>query len=465
MGQTKLDLNARFGEFHFHSDTKSYKLASHIYLIISLHLPNPNPNPLFIIETMKVSALSIASVGIAVALQAAPANAQQVRRKLGDSVLTSSPTSDTLPSAKSAKAAALFPKSDKAFSTSSPTSDTLTSAKSAKAAALFPKLDKADDTCTPPLSGNTCETTTWPTATRQKQLSKFNDIEIISEETYTETFDDETYRNRYLHQGGSIVPDDNRLGTLIIDGSELECQYDVQAIAASKCEELDCDYYLITGESLLTTRYTLDFYEKGSVTSQTLLLPFAFPWTFGVGFFQQDIVLRKSKDIVLPPFPGCDVPSPNDLPLAFECALAGDDCDGLVTADFIQYVLPSAECLLGLVPDVFGCLTCINNAFDSNSCPTDDVCEPNSDLNLISATPCGEGEAEGTNDCVCNACGDVCGGSACTADIQMATLCQLGAYLNPNPNPNPVLFGGCQNANLEGRDPILQNNFTCDFVE
>jgi hypothetical protein len=100
---------------------------------------------------MKVSVLSIASVGAIVALHAAPANAQLVRRKLTldrDTIFnnnnylnsgsppatatksakrgTSSPTSDTLTSAKSAKADALFHKSDKAsVSTSSPTSDTL----------------------------------------------------------------------------------------------------------------------------------------------------------------------------------------------------------------------------------------------------------------------------------------------------------------------------------------------------
>ena len=95
---------------------------------------------------MKVSALSIASVGVIIALHAAPANAQLVRRKAAtaDGVViavkdpisppatksakrgTSSPTSDTLASAKSAKAAAFFTKSAKAsVSTSSPTSDTL----------------------------------------------------------------------------------------------------------------------------------------------------------------------------------------------------------------------------------------------------------------------------------------------------------------------------------------------------
>ena len=105
---------------------------------------------------MKVSVLSIASVGVIVALHAAPANAQQVRRKLkahagtyfsagGDPATnsakrgTSSPTSDTLTSAKSAKAA-LFPKADKeSGSTSSPTSDTLGS-KSSKG--CFGESDK-----------------------------------------------------------------------------------------------------------------------------------------------------------------------------------------------------------------------------------------------------------------------------------------------------------------------------------
>ena len=113
----------------------------HLLLKFLIHITT---NPLFIIETMKVSVLSIASVGVIVALHAAPANAQQVRRKLtrdayGGATFfesqgppaatksakrgTSSPTSDTLASAKSAKAAALFAKSAKAsISTSSLTS-------------------------------------------------------------------------------------------------------------------------------------------------------------------------------------------------------------------------------------------------------------------------------------------------------------------------------------------------------
>ena len=94
---------------------------------------------------MKVSALSIASVGAIIALHAAPANAQQVRRKLTSEAgasYTSSPTSDTLGS-KSTKSAKR--------GTSSPTSDTLTSAKSAKAA-LFPKSDKASVSTSSPTS-------------------------------------------------------------------------------------------------------------------------------------------------------------------------------------------------------------------------------------------------------------------------------------------------------------------------
>ena len=115
---------------------------------------------------MKVFVLSIASVGAIVALHAAPANAQQVRRKATEGFVlesdansyfqgsppatntksakrgTSSPTSDTLTSAKSAKAA-LFPKADKeSGSTSSPTSDTLGSTSSPTSDTLGSKSSK-----------------------------------------------------------------------------------------------------------------------------------------------------------------------------------------------------------------------------------------------------------------------------------------------------------------------------------
>ena len=90
---------------------------------------------------MKFSVLSIASVGVIVALHAAPANAQFIGKSTKRG--TSSPTSDTLTSAKSAKAAALFTKPAKAsVSTSSPTRDKLGSTSSPTSDTLGSKSSK-----------------------------------------------------------------------------------------------------------------------------------------------------------------------------------------------------------------------------------------------------------------------------------------------------------------------------------
>ena len=45
-------------------------------------------------------------------------------------------------------------------------------------AGLIVGSGKDDDTCAPRLSGNTCESITWPTPKRQKQLRKLMSIRI-----------------------------------------------------------------------------------------------------------------------------------------------------------------------------------------------------------------------------------------------------------------------------------------------
>ena len=171
------------------------------------------------------------------------------------------------------------------------------------------------------------------------------------------------------------------------------------------------------------------------------------------------------KNITLPSFVGCQVPMRDDLTLAFLTCVG--TVSSLCTPDFYTYILPAAQCLLGNVTSTaFDCITCLGTAYGTGAFVTE-VCEEDDSLSKLTASGCNEGIAEGTEGCVCNACGDVCG-SACKPELQQALLCQFGAELEGQSPDAGRLFSGLQqnanNANFpEGQALVLKENFTCEY--
>ena len=171
----------------------------------------------------------------------------------------------------------------------------------------------------------------------------------------------------------------------------------------------------------------------------------------------------------MPSFVGSQVPVGDDLALAILCAFGsktGVECSELLTDDFHTYILPAAQCLFGNVTATmaFDCITCLGTAFGIDK--STEVCEEDVSLNKLTASGCNEGIAEGTDGCVCNACGDVCG-SACKPELQQALLCQFGANLEGQSiYEDGFLYGARQNANnanFPDHALVLKENFTCEY--
>jgi len=197
-----------------------------------------------------------------------------------------------------------------------------------------------------------------------------------------------------------------------------------------------------------------------------------------LGVFQNDGGASLPPGTVLAAFNSgcCDANAGNDCSAsvnAFNAAgnstfTQADYCDcgptiggplgggSLVTNDFIQFIAPSADCL-GL--DNLGpCLACASNfvtLFGSrgkDTCGGSLICEPDDALNFITAMPCEDGIQ--TDDCVCDACGDVCLGSTCKESIQTALICQGGSPAETVLDPETDEFvdsGSCFNS-LDGTD-------------
>ena len=150
-----------------------------------------------------------------------------------------------------------------------------------------------NNTCAAPDTSSTA--IAWPNDKRQKQLQKRMPwhVKFISEDEYVDMFDDEMYANTYLHTRGLVVPKNTggcSDGFIIIDGTDLENLYEAKAIAASKCVELDCDYYHIVTRSSLSTQYTVCFFTKEAVHSVSPFPPVTYPESFGVGLEQRNTV-------------------------------------------------------------------------------------------------------------------------------------------------------------------------------
>ena len=141
----------------------------------------------------------------------------------------------------------------------------------------------------------------------------------------------------------------------------------------------------------------------------------------------------------------------------------GGDLEGgnLVTDDFVQYIAPVAfdDCL-NTTQVLEQCLTCATKFLNarnllsrgSDTCGGSLICEPDDALNFITANNCTDGIQ--TDDCVCDACGDVCRvDTTCTEKIQTALSCQLGspAVTVENDEGAFVDSGSCLNS-LDGTD-------------
>ena len=136
-------------------------------------------------------------------------------------------------------------------------------------------------------------------------------------------------------------------------------------------------------------------------------------------------------------------------------------CGDLVTADFVQYMAPAAQCLVQDQQDFGKCLTCVSNFVAPFGCGIGlPLCEEDDALNFITATPC-EGGVQ-TDDCVCDACGDVCG-TQCKAEIQTALSCQFGspAKVVETADGNFVDSGSC----LDSRIVDGARDFSCPSSE
>lgn len=301
----------------------------------------------------------------------------------------------------------------------------------------------------------------------------------------------------------------------VVDISDFSCIEEIYALAATACDNNeDCTYFSVN-EFYDKVGYlaTLKFFSEESVAAQVDVTEFKEAESV-VGFpaaprrTQEFTAFIKSGEAAPRDFSEvvCDVPPFTQTELAFTCAFVAESlgrfftngccggdppafcqnfvagfneatgssfeqddycsCPSLVTSDFVKYLIPSAECLLDLDPTgakFQQCLTCISNVVTPFEC-TDfpSICEEDDAMNFISAMPC-EGGVQ-TGDCVCDACGDVCGGTACKAEIQTTISCQLGspATVVQNDAGDFVEAGSCLNSRTGPGD---DRDYSCPSSE
>ena len=138
--------------------------------------------------------------------------------------------------------------------------------------------------------------------------------------------------------------------------------------------------------------------------------------------------------------------------------------ENLVTDDFFQFIAPVASCLRDdPKADLEQCIGCATKVLDPIGCIAGPLlCEEDDAKNFITATPCVDGVQ--TADCVCDACGEVCG-TSCKAEIQVAISCQLGSPAAIVQNLSTGNFqdsGSCLNSNT---GPGAARDFSCPSSE
>lgn len=377
-------------------------------------------------------------------------------------------------------------------------------------------------TCTP--RGSTSSCVVYPSKERQIKLTDQFKVDIITDTTYHNDFDAVSGAGAFLHDEGRIAQEPQFTHELIINGTDIACPNEANVVAASKCKEMgdECAYYFLVETLENTSTYAVYFYKAGAVTSLTpgsSPLVVTFP-DLGSVVRTYNVVYKNPMRIDLPTFPSCNVPVGDNTTIAIACGLGNCNeesnsslvpdillcllslkqllgvnettaaaiaefvCPSLQTPDFQKYVLPAPKCVFDTTfsstegnssakanaasQAVQKCLECVNKSFGNSgsdgtdACDTDKVCASSDGLSLITAPGCEDDEKEGTNGCVCNACGNVCP-TACKSEIQTGLLCQFGTeqtLVGTN------LLGGCQNANL-GKGPntdILMSDFSCAYV-
>jgi len=144
----------------------------------------------------------------------------------------------------------------------------------------------------------------------------------------------------------------------------------------------------------------------------------------------------------------------------------GGDLGGanLVTDDFIKFIAPAAVCFDNdPEADLGQCLDCATKVLDPIGCIAGPLlCEEDDAKNFITATPCVDGVQ--TADCICDACGEVCG-TTCKAETQVAISCQLGSPAAIVQDPLTGNFqnsGSCLNSNT---GPGSARDFSCPSSE